>query len=159
MIANFWNEGYSKGHVIDSLKRVLANHKSDTAGIMLMGKISREYYRNLNSDSATLYAYEAIRLSEQMDFIKGKILPYLILGNITSDRGDNTNGLMYYNNAKEIAESINDYPDLAGAYNNIGIIFYNQGNYSLANDYYSEGITNSLRNSISRKKCSLPILT
>ncbi len=132
--------GYSQQGKIDSLKSLVRIHNDDTVAIYARGLLSKEYYKLANADSAILFANDAIRTSEQRNYLKGKVIPYLVLGNIASDKADYVNGLINYNKAREIAEELKDYPDMSGAYNNIGIVFYNQGNYSRAIDFYFEAL-------------------
>jgi adenylate cyclase len=132
--------GDSQTAKVDSLKWMLKSEKSDTIKSILLGKICKEYYKRENIDSAIVYTNNAIAFSKVVKYSKGLVLPYLVLGNIVSDKGNYAGGIDYYNKSLEIAKATNDSADMAGAYNNIGINFYLWGNYAVASEYYLKAL-------------------
>ena len=61
--------------IVDSLKTVLANSKSDTNKVNTLILISKKLY-NTAFDESFVYSAKALQLSDSLNFVKGKALAY-----------------------------------------------------------------------------------
>ncbi len=96
---------YSQQKTIDSLKKLIAAAKEDTARAMLMNKLG-VYYTNSKPDSALLLAQRILQISKAAQFDKGEAIALNLEGNVYEPKGDYTKALSAYLKSTKIAERI-----------------------------------------------------
>lgn len=123
----------------DSLLKAIDVAKKDTTLVIIYDKLSFAYAR-INSDSGLLFAYEAMRFSEELGWEKG-------VGNAYADMGINYSAKSEYPKALELYEkAITVYKKLglkrseAAILSNIALIHHKQSNYADALTYYLQAL-------------------
>ena len=126
--------------VTDSLKNLLNNTTADTTRVKLMYKISDQYFNSTIHDTAMIYARQAYRLAQDIDYEKGQARSITRMGNILEATGDFSEALKAHLSALEISERIkNDKVGIGAAYNNIARVYTEQKtgpDFKNAIDYY-----------------------
>jgi len=98
-------------------------------------------YRSVQPDVALKYANDALKLAEQNDNYSGKAGALHVLGAIYTVLGD------YEMAISKLLESLRNYELLgnskgvANSSNSLGILYFNQEDYSNAKKYYSKALT------------------
>ncbi|MFA0961625.1 tetratricopeptide repeat protein [Roseivirga sp. BDSF3-8] len=127
-----------KGQV-DSLYSIL--HSSDDEAKVEAYLALTEYFRNVNTDSALLYARKALDLAVSSNK-KGKEIEALYnLGLIYRYKGDYEAADSRLNAGLKMAREENDTTYQAYILGGLGVVYYNQGAYEEAIDYYNEAIS------------------
>ncbi len=131
---------YSFAQELDSINawRFKANTSRQVrTKILLYNKITDEFKFH-NSDSALVYANEAVRMAElfRNDTLEGQAK--MRLGNVLNAKSRPKDALEQFYEAEGIAKSIGDERMLASIKNNIGISFYRLENFSQTLKYYNE---------------------
>ncbi len=125
---------------LDSLNVAYQNAKHDTTKIMALLDIAYEY-RNSKPDTCIALATQALEKSEKIGFEKGRgiALNSKGLGYIT--KSQYTEALVVLQTALVVIEKIKDSKKLkATILNNTGNIYFNQGNYPLALEYWQKSL-------------------
>ncbi len=118
----------------DSLKVVLKQSR-DTNKVNVLNKLSF-YYSERDKTSAFIFADQAIALSDQLNFIKGKSNALNNKGIACDVTGNYDSALFFYNQALLLAKSIKNPALQANIYNNIGLIYWNKGENESALNFY-----------------------
>ena len=119
---------------IDSLYNLMISKKDTTAILELNNPLSG--FVQGNKDTAAYYAREMIRISEELEYIKGIALGYNNLGLAYELNGDLDEGISNYMRAAEYAESLDYSRHTAGMiYNNISIAYSFKGEMELSIEY------------------------
>jgi signal transduction histidine kinase len=116
---------------IDSVLQLLQNAPRDTATTILYQKVAG-HYNVTHLDSAKTFAMEGIRLSEELNFPKGKWINLNTLGNYHERKTEYDEAMDAYNKALEIVESLNSTKGYAVVLNNIATVHIRRGNYDEA---------------------------
>jgi tetratricopeptide (TPR) repeat protein len=125
---------YGQNIKIDSLQHILKTAKADTTEVNALNQLALEF-RNNNPDTSIHFAQRALSLSESIKFKKGIAEAYLWLGTALTNIGKYEDALNYLSNA--LAKT-SDKKGISKIYNNIGNIYYIQGNYHEAlKNYFS----------------------
>lgn len=67
--------------------------------------------------------------------------PYLFSGSLLYDDNEFDSALVYYNYAEKIVEQYNNpLEDIERLYNRMGVMYYETGNYKLANNYFEKAV-------------------
>lgn len=122
---------------IDSLERVLMHKLPDTTRIQALVRLSREY-QYADYVKSKSFAEQALKIAEEKDLVKSKILAYENIGTVYSASGDYTTALKYDNMALENSMSVKDSVKLAVDYNNIGNDYYDLGEFDEAYFYFKQ---------------------
>jgi signal transduction histidine kinase len=118
--------------VIDSLRREFP--KADPAKkFALLNAIGFEY-RYSYPDSTIAYCTRAYELGKKLSLSKDLSKPLSFIGLANSSKGDYKNSLKYHNEAIEVALRQNDSIQLAFGYNNLGRMFFDEGDFARAYD-------------------------
>ncbi len=123
----------------DSLIKELTKAQEDTNKVNLLNIIAYEL-RTADKEKAINYAQEAVKLSENLDFEKGKGNAYRNIGTIYYVNADYEKALKNYEKSLEVTLKIDDKIGSIKAYNNLGNIFYVQGNYNKALENYFQSL-------------------
>ncbi|TAE22721.1 MAG: hypothetical protein EAZ92_15455 [Candidatus Kapaibacterium sp.] len=124
----------------DSLKQRLTmlqqRHSSlDTAVISCLNAIAYSM-RNNHHDSALIYAREAYRRAEQIQFLHGKAKSLLTQGIVAIYEGHYNAALDLHLQSFDLFVSLKDSVQQGYVLNNIGYLYKAQGKYTIAKDYF-----------------------
>lgn len=86
-------------------------------------------YRNSFPDSAILYCTQAYELGKKLNLPQGLSKPLSFMGLAKANQGDYKASLDFHNRSIEVAILQNDSLQLAHCYNNLGRIFFDQGDH------------------------------
>ncbi len=102
-------------------------------------------------DSAEFYAREAISRSQKAgDYAKGLINANILLGILNKDRGYYGLSVEHYLQALQRAESIGDSLRVSGCLNNLGSVYYEQGNFLKSLSYFQRSL--AIENKLGKDK-------
>jgi two-component sensor histidine kinase/tetratricopeptide (TPR) repeat protein len=110
----------------------LASPKSERIDAMLFRAFE---LLNSNNDSAKIYALQALKLSQQINYKKGQAGAYMRLGVVMSNSGKIDSALYFLRNAATLRTQINDIKGAAGAYREISYIYKSTKNFDSAFSY------------------------
>ncbi len=108
----------------------------DTATINRINRLAGNSFRRNDLDSAIYYADEAIKLSREISYKKGKADAFYIIAEIREKQNNLTMALRYYFGSVREYETANDSLDAAGVKIKIADVFYKAGMYQKALEYY-----------------------
>ena len=131
----------------DSLKRVLAVAKTDTAKANLYNKIA-DAFKQSHPDSVSSYASKAVLLSSQLGYGFGLANAHINKGNYNIITGNYTAALAEFGKAQLAFEKLsNENPDnksfkngLARAYASSGVVFSEESNHYMALENYQKAL-------------------
>jgi len=123
------------GNVADSLKRQLQSDIPDSQKVQLYVELIKQYLP-WSTDSATLFAEEALRLSEGDGCLKSRGDALKWRGKIYEKTGQYDEALSFYQQAKAIREKLNDRHGVGGLCLDMGNCQLRQGDYSAAAELY-----------------------
>lgn len=116
---------------IDSLKNILANHKSnDTSKVNTFIKLAYAN-RYMDGDQLFEFATQANILSDSLNYDKGNIKSLNLLGLYYYSISDYQKALNLHEQALAIAERINDAKGQSESYYYIGNVYREKGDYTL----------------------------
>ena len=124
---------------IDSLFRRLRTSKQDTSKVLLLYKLSREFF-NSDIERAEKYSNRALFLSERLEYKRGIALSYNNLGIINYYKAIYNVALGYHERSLQLMTEIGDRKGMAGSHNNKGSVYTQQGEYALAIEEYLSSI-------------------
>ncbi len=119
---------------ITKLKALLIEQINDSVKINLYVNIFN-YYNELNSDSAYMYANEGLRYFKEKQNVKGQGAMYLSKGDYEDAHGNSKLAEDHYLQALKLFSSINYKKGIAGADNNLAAFEGKKGNYKKAITY------------------------
>ncbi len=151
---------FSQDHIADSLLSLLGKPKPDSVQIVLLNDISSHYGQTGNYDESKKYALRSLELSaaaaskgdSSLTLIKAKAVACNILGNVFDYQGNYPLSLKYHFEALKLHEQIlarlkkgdvrekNVKSRVAASYNNIGIVYLEQGDYDAALQNYEKAL-------------------
>jgi tetratricopeptide (TPR) repeat protein len=139
-------QGKSK---IDSLLSVLKSAKTDTSKVNTLNALADEF-RNNNPDTAIYFANQAMALATTLNYIMGNADSYFYLSIAKSNLNKNEEALINCNTALRLYDQLLISSQKTGkskilkqksnAYNNIGYIYEQEGNYPEALKDYSASL-------------------
>lgn len=126
---------------IDSLTTLLQRqNSSDTLTVKQLNELASLLVRETQLDLAASYAQKAKTFSEKLNFKKGEVNAYNILGIVQVYQGNYPQALENYFVSLAIVKNTNDKRGLANVYNHIGIVYTYQGKYPEALENYFAGL-------------------
>lgn len=120
--------------LVDSLRRQLPK-ASPTKQVELMNAIGFEF-RYSFPDSTIYYCQRAYDLGKQLQLKKELSKPLSFIGLAYANKGDYKNSFTYHHESIDVAISQNDSVQLAFGYNNLGRMFFDQGDLVRAYDNF-----------------------
>ncbi len=124
----------------DSLKALVIDNKTpDTTRILAMSRLSYELRRSM-SDSSLHLAQNALKLSDQIRYVKGKGVATRMIGIYSFLKGNYPEALSLYKKALSFSEEAKDSKGIANCYNNLGNIEHSQSNYEEAIKWYNSSL-------------------
>jgi tetratricopeptide (TPR) repeat protein len=122
---------------IDSLQTVLKNIKNDTLSIQTEVNLAREL-RKTKAGQELLRS--AIQKSEELGYVKGIALAYLVQGISYRDSSLYGKAIEVLEKTIEIAKNLPEKNTLAEAYNDIGSVYRRMDEYEKSLDYYLKAL-------------------
>jgi tetratricopeptide (TPR) repeat protein len=113
---------------VDSLKLLLKTERQDTARVLLLNKLSYQYYNN-STDTALIFAQDALALAREIGFTKGEAISLMRLGGALSATGNFSKALELHLEALKKAEAIKNETIAVIVMTNIGSNYSGMGNY------------------------------
>ena len=127
--------------MVDSLKTVIANSKSDTNKVNTLILISKKLY-NTAFDESFVYSAKALQLSDSLNFVKGKALAYKWMGMSYFYQGDkDVETLDNWLQSLKLFRSINDKQGTANILSNIGALYNRSGDDVKSIEYSLQSLT------------------
>ena len=102
----------------------------------LIQKSKKLFYKNI--DSSIYYNRLALKLSKEVNYIKGLERSYHSIGTTFLIQGENDSAKIYLDSTIYFAKMINDNKVLANSYNNLGYIYDELTQYDSASAYYDK---------------------
>jgi tetratricopeptide (TPR) repeat protein len=130
----------SQNSNIDSLSTLLKRDKQDTNKVIHLYKLSWQYIKVGQYDTAIHYSNKAIKLADQLNFKRGISASYGNIGYVFSEQGEYNKALDYYLKALEIDKKLGDKFGVERHLGNIGLVFSYQANYIQALDYQLQAL-------------------
>ncbi|HEY5823892.1 MAG TPA: ATP-binding protein [Cyclobacteriaceae bacterium] len=131
LFLSFWVSGQNI-LLIDSLRKKLKN-ASPNEKFAIWNAIGFDY-RYSYPDSTIYYCTQAFELGKKLDLTKDLSKPLSFIGLAAANKGDYKSSIDYHQLAIEIAAEQNDSIQLAFGYNNLGRMFFDQGDLVRAYD-------------------------
>lgn len=131
---------FAQSYEADSLKKELNIHTTqDSVRAMLLIHYANTMFYEKPDSVLMQYASEALSISRQIHWEKGIALALRLKGVISSYIfNEPFEALEYYQQALSINENVHDKVFEVSTLGNIGILYYNLGNYEVALDYYKK---------------------
>jgi len=120
----------------DSLYLVLEAAKEDTNKARKLDMLARSYLYRGNFHLADSLAECALQLSGEIEFKRGQINAYEIIGLVYLNQGNYMLARKNQLTALKISEDIGDKFHMASSYNNLGLAYASQGDYPDATKNY-----------------------
>jgi len=145
-----FSHAWSQDSKVDSLYAELEKTGTDSLRVGLLTALSNHFIP-INTDSATLFANEALVLANELDYQRGMGEIYAILGDIEVTRDNLYAARGHYLTAIDYKEAAGLNRELASLYMVLGNIYLAQDNYVEALDFYQQGIQFALEFDQSRE--------
>lgn len=154
----FCVDAFSQNKKLDSLLKAVLLEKTDTSKARTYFRITTEYLRRGQADSAALFAHKGRALSKKQNFIRGLAVSSNQLGQATIYLGFPDSAIFYFNASMSYYQTLKDTNRVAGMLNNLALVYRDKGNVPEAMKYYfqslkikeqlhdSEGIANACYN-------------
>jgi signal transduction histidine kinase/Flp pilus assembly protein TadD len=125
-----------KSAVIDSLENILKTAKQDTAKVIVLNSLSKQYKNISDFEKAMQYAESALALAEKLNYKRGKADVYNSIGKRYLSIGNFQEAMKNFFAALKISEEIGYKKGVAHSYNNIGTYYQCVGNFTEALENY-----------------------
>jgi len=124
---------------IDSLVNLLENAKEDTTKAKALGELAIAYIYS-NPDTAFTLAQKEFEIAKRTEVSKLMASALNTQGATFLLKSDYPNALKYFRKSIKITEELGDKIGTARTYNNIGLIYDDQGKYPNALKYYHKSL-------------------
>ena len=118
----------TSSYVIIDLKQELAKDGNDSSRSLIWAGLSY-FYAYSSFDSSLLYAEKALKLSNKIDFARGKANALIGFGNLYLRQGDYPMALQYQFQAKELSETFHFKREKAISLTELGFTYQNLSDY------------------------------
>ncbi len=126
-------------NIIVKAQNVPNGSLKDSVKVNDLLKLSKDNFSEAPEKSIT-YATEAIKLSEQIQYYKGKALGLKNIGIAYYYQGKDVEALDYWKQSLEVFKQIKDEIGEASILNNIGAIYFNKKDLTNALEYYLQSL-------------------
>ncbi|MBN8701802.1 MAG: tetratricopeptide repeat protein [Bacteroidetes bacterium] len=116
---------------LDSLKQIINSTAEDSTRVIAKTKTSN-LLLNTDVDAAYKEAYEALQLSEKIEFKKGVRIATQAMAEAFLYKGDYKSSLNYYNKVIKLCYDNNTIESLVSAQTGVADVYMNEGNYDKA---------------------------
>ena len=135
---------------IDSLTNLIQTGANDTNKVKSLIELGKRY-ANKNPQSAIHFYEDAIKLATKLKDFRNKGTAIKYIGNVHYGKAEYANAISFWEQAKNVFDSIGFKEGVANIQSNIGAVYFNTGDDLKANEYYfaalksAEEIMDSLR--------------
>ena len=126
---------------VDSLKQVLNTNIPDTVRVQVLNALAQEYLSANAYDETFETVGEAVRLSEEINYLPGKALAFKNRGMGYFYQGNYIETLQAWEESLKTYEAIPDTLGISNILNNIGVVYYYGGATAKALEYYLRSLT------------------
>ncbi|MBN2757825.1 MAG: tetratricopeptide repeat protein [Bacteroidales bacterium] len=113
---------------LEKIEKSINNYKeNDTNKINLLIRAAIEFSENENPKSL-FYAQEALKLSNELEFEKGKAKSLFLIADYYNNKSDYSTALEYFLQSLVIYEKLNIRSEVANCFKNIGLTYNYLGN-------------------------------
>ena len=150
MILLICSDSFSQAKIIDSFNAVLVKSKEDTNKVNTLVALSKAT-RGSTPAEALLSATKAMKLAQQLKYVKGEANALKYIGMFYFYNGNNVETLDNWLKSLELFKSINDKAGISNILGNIGALYDRQGDdeksmqYSLQSLQIAEEIGDKMR--------------
>jgi serine phosphatase RsbU (regulator of sigma subunit) len=136
---------FTQNPYIDSLKKILAslpkptNKLTDSTYIKTLNDLALEH-RYIYPDTSITLAQQGLQISEKINWEKGKVICFRVLGYANYVKSNFTTSLEFLFKGLKIAEKISDKSLQAKLLGDIGLVYADQSDYSKALEYYFKAL-------------------
>ncbi len=124
----------------DSLLKVAANHKIDSAYVMILTEIAGNYDDLGDYDKSITYCFRAKKIADSLHYKFGQQSALNNLGNSYLDRGEIKKALECHIQVLKLREELGNKVGIAYSYLNLGNIYFRVGNEEKALQSYEQSI-------------------
>lgn len=125
--------------VVDSLNRVLSVATNDTSRIDILLDIGAELQYS-NPSLAMNYTRRAQSMASSMRIVRFNSRIHRNIGIVYATTGKSDSALISFQKSLDCALQYGNDTDIGNAYNNLGIMYYYNGNFLKSLDYYVEAL-------------------
>lgn len=126
---------------IDSLKNKLTDSDlPDTSRVLIMTDLAYALY-NVYPDTTITYAFKALEISDQLNFVKGKGRALWLLGMDKYFQGDYDEADEYLDQALQEAAAAGDHRELGRIFNSLGELAYERSEIVRSLEYFQKSIS------------------
>ena len=155
LFLSFPSLSFSQEKVIDSLNKVLLNHKeNDTTKVNLLNILSANY-SSFDSKKSEEKAQEANNLAKQLNFRKGEARSYIRLSIQHRKKSELDEAEEDAWNALKLYEEINDQDGVNATYISLGILALNKNDPDKALEYFEKVLNYSKQNGDLEQQASM----
>lgn len=123
----------------DSLENLLQKTGQDTSRVILLNDIAY-FYWSTNPEKVKQYTAEAMQLAQKLEFPLGMGRSYVSLSIYYWSQGNYKKAIEEAEKALPHLEQGNHQKNIAAAYHNIGMNYYQLGNFQQATSYYFKAL-------------------
>ncbi len=127
--------GFGQSPQIDSLKKVLSSASNDTNKVKTLIELARKL-RSPDPEKSLEFANQVFSLSEELGYEKGKGYGYKWIGMYYFDKSEWVPANENWEKSLAIFQKMNDIEGIASILNNLGSIYWNQGNQAKALEFF-----------------------
>jgi len=148
-LLGFYEFSYAQNQTIDSLKRVVAASKIDTAKVNAYNVLANQF-REIHPDSVLFYANKATILSKKNQYEFGIASALMNFGNAQILKSDYPKARNYFEQAQSKFEKLQSGQSeigkpqlqngLARAHASLGVVHSEENNYPIAIDHYLKAL-------------------
>jgi signal transduction histidine kinase len=140
LLLAFSQTGSAQQQKIDSLLAELKHHpKADTIKVQLLSELAFQY-TNAFPDSTIILAKQAYELATKLGYDYGKSRALIHWGIGSFLTSNTTLAIAQNNEALQICERNHDQKGISSVYNNLAIIYDDQGDYKTSLGYYFKSL-------------------
>lgn len=123
----------------DSLARLLKTAPADTHRVVLLTDYAWEI-NETQTDQAETRLREAIRLAQQLKYLRGEAVAWNGLGVVEEIRGNFDRARQHYQKALDLRRKLGDQQEIGASLNNLGVVFEMIGRFDSALQYHRENL-------------------
>jgi tetratricopeptide (TPR) repeat protein len=141
-IGNFFNRLELYSEAIKNYQNYLDSHrKKDSSLVNVKNIIATIHLELKNYEEAKIISLSTLRISEYLNYQKGKAISIALLGSVAEKQGNYKKALEHQNISLSIFQSLNDSTGLASTYENIGSIYEDLDQFDFAYQYFKKAQT------------------
>ncbi|WP_146608990.1 tetratricopeptide repeat protein [Gelidibacter algens] len=141
-IGNFFNRLELYSEAIKNYQNYLDIHrKKDSSLVNVKNIIATIHLELKNYEEAKIISLSTLRISEHLNYQKGKAISIALLGSVAEKQGNYKKALEHQNISLSIFQSLNDSTGLASTYENIGSIYEDLDQFDFAYQYFKKAQT------------------